>query len=165
MRELISNKLNTKLDEIVTKLFEGNRICDRGMSILNVKFAMNKTEGQLHPKLAHAFPALADKVSEYQASRDNLTVYGATPLDASDYVTPLAFFEKVLDYMMDLESLIGQSVEMAKEEDWSTFTFLSGFLKDIAKVTAQCLLLVDKAEMYGDDWKLFDHNIEDFVTL
>ena len=45
-------------------------------------------------KLAHLFPALADYVSEYQASRNNTTRYSLTPEDNSDYLSPLEFFEK-----------------------------------------------------------------------
>jgi len=165
LKQLIPQELNSKLDEIVTKCFEGNRISDRGMSVLGVKFAMNNTENLLHEHLAHYFPVLADKVSSYQGSRNCLTVYGLTPEDSSDYETPLAFFEKLLEYMMDLESSIGDAIELAKDDDHATFSFLVGFLNDIVKVTNQCLLLVDKAEAYGEDIMAFDRGIELFVIL
>lgn len=165
MRALIPDGLNSALDKIVAKCFEGNRIADRGMSILSVKFVMNKTEKILHERLAHLFPALADVVSEFQNSRNNLTVYGVTPRDSSDYDSPLAFFETMLGFMMELEGLIIEVIGESFSEDTPTFAFLSGFLVDkIVPVTAQCLLLVDKAEKYND-WMLFDHNIEDFVVL
>lgn len=166
MTTLISDNLNDKLNLLVTKCFEGNRIMDRGLSVLNVKFVMNKTESILHPKMAHLFPLLADKVSGYQESRNCLTIYGATPLDASDYSAPYDFFSRVLDYMLDLESAIGEVIELSKEEeDYITYSFLLTFASDITKVTKQALLLVDKSEMYGADLKAFDHNIEDFVIL
>jgi ferritin len=165
LKQLISDNLNSKLDGLVTKCFEGNRIADRGMSILAVKFAMNKTEALLHAKLAHLYPALADLISEYQGMRDNLTVYGLTPLEDTDYASPLELFNRLLDYMQDLENLISGAVSSAKEEeDFMTFAFLLEFSRTVAKVTGQCLLLVDKAENYSD-WQLFDHNIEDFVIL
>lgn len=165
MRPLIPEKINSKLDEIVTKCFEGNRIADRGMSILAIKFAMNKTEKILHQKLAHLFPALADDVSGYQGSRNNLTVYGLTPEDKSDYSNPLVFFERMLDFMVDLETLIAEAIEMANEEDYATYSFLIKFMRDITSVTEQCLLLVDKGEQYTNDWPGFDHRIKDFVIL
>lgn len=161
---LINEDINTKLDEIVTKCFEGNRMADRGLSILNIKFVMNKTEAVLHQKLAHLYPQLADKVSEYQASRNNLTFYGETPADGSDYKAPLDFFEKMFNYMIDLEGLISEAIDMS-EKDKVTYSFLLGFLSDVANVTAQCQLLVDKAKQYEDSWKCFDHRIEDFIIL
>ena len=166
MRPLILEKINNKLDEIVTKCFEGNRIADRGMSVLGVKFVMNKTESVLHPKVAHLFPALADKVSEYQGSRNNLTFYGLTPADNTDYDSPLDFFERLLNHMIDLEGLIMESVDLSKDEkDYSTQSFLFEFLESITELTAQCLLLIDKAELYKNDWMAFDHRIEDFIIL
>jgi len=165
MKQFIQDNLNTKLDEIVTKCFEGNRIADRGMSILSIKFNMNKTEKILHSALAHRFPALADLVSEHQSSRDNLTFYGATPADRSDYGTPLDFFNRMLDYMMDLEALVSEALDTSKDEDYGTFAFLLRFMKEVTDVTAQCIMLVDKAESYGNDWQSFDHRIEDFIVL
>lgn len=162
---LINEDINTKLDEIVTKCFEGNRIADRGMSILNIKFVMNNSEKILHEKLAHRFPSLADRVSTYQASRNNLTFYGETPADGSDYKTPLEFFERMFNYMIDLENLIYEAIDMC-EKDKSTLMFLLEFLhEDITKVTEQCLLLVDKAKAYGDNWQAFDQRIDSFVIL
>ena len=163
MKQLIPEKINAKLDEIVTKCFAGNRLADRGMSILAVKFAMNKTESVLHPKIAHLFPGLADMVSEYQGSRDNLTFYGLTPADNTDYATPLAFFEKLVDFMMELETVIAEAMDMTKDEDYPTFAFLLEFMREITKLTGTCLLLLDKAENYKDDWMAFDARIDTFA--
>lgn len=165
MKQLIPEKLNSKLDMIVTKCFAGNRMADRGMTILGVKFAMNKSESILHAKIAHLFPALADVVSEYQSSRDNLTFYGATPADNTDYATPLEFFEKLVEFMIDLESLVVEVMEDAVTEDMSTYAFLLEYLRKLNPVTGQCLLLLDKAENYKDDWMAFDYRIDSFITL
>jgi len=165
MRPLIPEKLNSRLDEIVTKCFEGNRISDRGMSILSVKFVMNKTEKLLHDKLAHLYPMLADKVSSFQGSRNNLTFYGFTPADGSDYDTPLEFFEKLLSYMNDLETLVSEILDESREEDAVTYVFLEDFLRALIPVTEQCLLLVDKAEMYKDNYMAFDRGVESFMIL
>lgn len=165
MQALIPQELNAKLDEIVTKCFAGNRIADRGMSILAVKFAMNKSEKILHPKIAHLFPALADKVSGFQDSRNNLTFYGLTPADNTDYATPLDFFESLLDYMVELEALVSDVHEMAEGEDFPTCVFLQSFMLELIPLTGQCILLRDKMSQYGQDIKMFDENIESFVIL
>lgn len=166
MKQLIPTNLNNKLDEIVTKCFEGNRIADRGMSILAIKFVMHQTESVLHDKLAHLFPQLADQVSSYQGSRNNLTLYGLTPEGASDYDSPLQFFVRMVDYMMELESLIGEAIDIAQEEeDHATFAFLLSFLNSVTIVTNQCLLLKDKSELAGDNFILFDMIINSIVIL
>jgi ferritin len=166
LKQLIPTNVNFKLDEIVTKCFEGNRIADRGMSVLAVKFAMHTTEEILHDKLAHLFPMLADQVSSYQSSRNNLTIYGVTPEDSFDYSSPVQFFIRMVGYMMELESLIGEAIEIAQDDnDHATFAFLMSFLNDVVKVTNQCLLLKDKAELIGDNLILFDTTIKSIVIL
>lgn len=165
MKPLISENINSKLDEIVTKCFEGNRLSDRGMSILAVKFAMNKSEAILHQKVAHLFPALADQVSGYQGSRNNLTFYGITPADNTDYSNPLEFFDKLYYYMLDLETLVCETIDSIDKEDYFTKAFLLEFTRTISKVTEQCQLLLDKATLFNGDWMAFDHRIEDFIIL
>ena len=166
MRSLINDNVNNGLNNIVKMLFDGNRICDRAMSILSVKFAMNNTVKIIHPRLAHLYPLLADVVSDYQGDRNCLTVYGETPLDQTDYASPTDFFERILDYMTDLESLCYDVLNSAKEDsDMTTVVFLQSFIEILIPVTSQCLLFVDKCEAYNGQWMLFDHQVEDFVTL
>ena len=169
MQPLIKDNLNNFLSLIVTKLFEGNRIIDRGMSILDVKFAMNNTVEFLHPKLAHLFPLKADNISEYQSSRNCLTIYGQTPLDDSDYIVPLDFFIKMLQYQQELESVVSEGIDLCKDEDdRMTKVFLESFLLGLIPITKQISLLIDKSEAYGNDSKSlmdFDHNVEDFIIL
>jgi ferritin len=165
MASLISEQTNTKLDELVTMFFAGNRLADRGMSELDVKFVMNKTATILHSKIAHFLPALADIVSDYQGSRNAKTVYGLTPRDETEYSRPLEFFQRLLVYMIDLESFVFECYETAKEDnDFMTKSFLESFILKLNPLTKQCLLLVDKATLY-EDMMLFDENIESFIIL
>ena len=166
MNALITSVVNNKLNDIVTGFFEGNRICDRAMSVLDVKFVMNKSSSILHEKLAHLFPKMADVVSDYQGSRNCLTVYGLTPLDDMDYATPQDFFDRILSYIIDMESLCYETYDMAmKESDITTASFIMKFMKPLSVVTNQCILLVDKGRAYNGDWMRFDHDIDDFVFL
>lgn len=166
MRPLISDQVNLKLNELVMKLFAGNRLCDRAMSQLDTKFAMNKTASLLHPKVAHLFPQLADVVSDYQSQRNNLTIYGATPFDATDYPTPLKFFEILLEFVVEVEALVSECCDVAcLDNDFTTKVFLESFILKIVPLTQQCLLLVDKCELYGSDMMAFDHRIEDWIVL
>lgn len=166
MKSLIPSTINSKLDEIVTLCFVGNRICDRAMSVLDVKFAMNKSSEILHEKLAHLFPKIADVVSSYQASRNCLTVYGVTPRDDTEYNNPADFFNKILEYMNDLESMCYESYNLAIDEsDITTAAFLQKFVRMIAIITNQCILLSDKSDAYDGDWMRFDHDIDDMIIL
>jgi hypothetical protein len=166
LNSLINDAVNKKLNDIVTLCFTGNRICDRAMSVLDVKFVMNKTSSILHQKLAHFFPKIADVVSDYQGARNCLTTYGITPLDESDYDSPQDFFEKILEYMSELESLCYETHNIATDDsDITTVSFLQKFIRILIPITNQCILLSDKGKFYNGDWMLFDHNVEDFIIL
>lgn len=166
MGSLISEKVNIKLNEILTQCFFGNRVCDRAMSYLDVALVMPKTASILHDKLAHLFPKLGDVVSDFQGSRNGLSDYGETPADISTYVSAQDFFVKILEFVEDLESLCYDSRDIAQEErDYASLTFIDDFIEDISIVTKQCLLLVDKGEAYAGDWMKFDHDIYDFIIL
>jgi Ferritin-like domain len=168
MRPLIPDELNNKLNEIIGANFRLNRLMDRGMSILSTKFALIKCVNEIHPKLAHLYPLLADKISDFQNSRDNLSIYPETPIGNEDYSTPLEFFEKLLEYQINLEFLVGEALDKAKEEDIVTYVFLEHFLRKLNPVTDQILILINKLEMYGNDsqaWMLFDAHVKKFIIL
>jgi len=166
---LISENLNNSLDLLVQKCFEGNRILDRQMSQLEVKFVMNKTASILHPKLAHQFPLLADEISSYQGSRNAMTKYLETFTDSTDYNNPNEVFVKFLDYMKELEQSVIEVMEIAiDEKDIMTHAFLQSFLLELKPFTNQALLLVDKINAYGNSslsWMLFDSNIKSFIVV
>jgi hypothetical protein len=67
--------------------------------------------------------------------------------------------------MNDLETLVSDVSDEAREEDFPTYVFLESFMRDLLPVTEQCLLLVDKAEAYKDNYMAFDRGIDSFVIL
>jgi hypothetical protein len=166
LKSLIDDNVNNGLNDIIKQCFLGNRICDRAMSVLSVKFVLPKAVGLLHPKLAHAFPKVADLISDFQNDRNTLSAYLETPTDVTDYQSPTEFFQRILDFMTDLESLCYDVLGKASDEsDMTTAVFLQDFIRVLIPITAQCLLLVDKAEAYNGDWMRFDHDSSDFITL
>lgn len=165
MRPLISEELNSKINFLVGRCFEFNRLLDRQMSLLDTKFCMPKTSSILHAKIAHKFPFYADVLSDYQSARNNLTVYPQTPIGANDYNKPLDIFEAMLGFMEEFENDVYIVCESAdNESDYMTKVFLDSFMLSLIPMTKQILLLVDKCEAYSD-MQLFDSNIEDWIVL
>lgn len=167
-RCLVSDKVNTGLNNIVHQCFLLNRLLDRQMSELSVKFTMNHTSDILHPLLAHAPLKLADFIGDYQDQRNALTAYRETPLDNTDYSNVLDMFEKFLDSMKELEDMIQEVINICDEEaDLTTKVFLQDFLIKLIPFSAQAILLCDKIEAYGDTSfgrMMFDSNIKDFIV-
>lgn len=163
---LISKDIKESLEKIISHCFYCNRMLDRICSILSVTFVMPITSDVLHHKLAHLYPLLADDISGYMDSRDCTTIYGETPRGDQDYDTALDCFNKTLEINLNLESLIKDSIILSQEaKDYTTKVFLEKFLLKIIPLTKDILLLVDKAEMYGDSdlsMMKFDHDILEF---
>ena len=167
--EMISQRLNEALNEIIGKLFALNRLYDRAMSELGVKHKALKSASILHPTIAHFFPIFADSVSEYQQSRNMLTRYPATPEGNESYENPLQFYETALEEMNKFEDMVCDAIDLASiEKDWSTEAFLKEVLRKWNPYLETANNLVDICRRYGNDPKSqmqFDDEIENCLTV
>ena len=168
---LISEKLNNMLCEIIGECFAINRMLDRGMSLLDTKFAMKNTAALLHPGLAHVFlgSKFADGIGDYIGSRNNLVYYPATPIGDKDYIAPLEFVKDFYTHMINLQTMTYDAIDEAVEEgDYSTKVFLDGFLKNIVEYTDIAQTLIDVFNSYGFssvNLQLLDANIDRHIHL
>jgi len=167
--ELISQELNTILDSLVTEAFTCNRILDRSMSLLSVKFKLLKTSELLHAKFAHWFPQAADLVSNLQDSRGMLTVYGATPLANFDAVSHIELFEMFLDEFVKYQDMIEDAIDASiLEKDRMVEAFLKDYLLKLNPYIQSAMNVLDVARMYGTEplgMQLFDNEIEHCLTV
>lgn len=163
---LITDDLNNSLNSLIGECFLGNRLLDRDVSLLSVKFVMNNCVKYLHESFSHRYPLLADMISSYQDSRNNLSVYPATPEGSKDYASPLELFNDFYNYQIAFEEsvkeVLGQAVESGDE---TTAEFLKQFLLVLSKYTNQVILLCDKAESYGNNYMDFDRDIKKFFIF
>lgn len=168
---LISEKLNNMLCEIIGECFAINRMLDRGMSLLDTKFAMKNTAALLHPGLAHVFlgSKFADGIGDYIGSRNNLVYYPATPIGDKDYIAPLEFVKDFYTHMINLQTMTYDAIDEAVEEgDYSTKVFLDGFLKNIVEYIDIAQTLIDVFNSYGFssvNLQLLDANIDKHIHL
>lgn len=165
---LINEKLNDKINQVIGKCFSINRMLDRGMSLLSVRWKMVKTAQILHPQVAHAFPSaeFADGLSDYQAQRSNETIYPATPIGNKEYDKPINFFNDMLKEFLDLQDMLYDTYEAANDlGDYTTKNVISGVINNLVKYTDIAQLLIDLAENFGSDTvgiALMDANIDEY---
>lgn len=166
---LINKEVNNVLNILVGDMFALNRLFDRAVSILDVKYAMKNTVKHVHPKLAHIFPAFADKISEFQSSRGNLTIYPQTPIGDSDYSSVGEIFSVLFSAVYKVEQNVSKSIKFACDsDDQVTKSFLQQFLLEFAKYTEQMMLINDKVKMYGDTpftYTQLDADFENFMIV
>lgn len=168
---LISEELNSLLNNLVGKCFKLNRLLDRGMSLLNVRWGMFKSSELLHPALAHAFlgDKFADSISDYQGSRNNETIYPETIIGNQNYENYLEFFKLILNEMLTFSDDIENAIDAAiNDGDNVTKLFLNGLLFRLVPYVEQMQDLVDLANDYGTDnlgKRFFDENISKYIKI
>ena len=151
---LIDENLNSQLNELVGKCFNINRMLDRGMSLLSVRWKLVQTSKILHPKLAHAFlgDLFADSISGYQGSRNNETIYPATDIGNREYEKALDFVVDYYKECIEFQNMIYDVTDMAIEiGDHTTKIFLDGLTIRLAPFTEIGQNLIDLFSDYGND--------------
>lgn len=167
---LISDKLNNRLSEIIGKCFEINRLLDRGVSLLSVRWKLPNVANKVHHSIAHIMigDLFADSIGDYCEKRDNEVIYPQTPMGNESYEKPLNLFEKLYHYNLELEDLIKDVIDDAVEEgDLSTKKFLDGLLSRLVPYTALSQTLIDLFTAYDNDpfhLQLLDANIDKYIT-
>ena len=169
--QLISQRMNEQLNMLIGKAFAINRMLDRGMSLLMVRWKMIKSSTILHEAAAHVYPSIvfADSISDYQGLRDAETIYPATPIGNREYSAPIDFFKDYRNENLEFEDMIKDAIEVAKEEDdETTKKFLKQLLFRLVPYTALSQDLVDLVDMCGNDrFKLLmlDTQIDDYIKV
>lgn len=165
---LLTLSIKSSLEKIIQHCFYCNRIVDRMVSWISVKFVMPNTANIIHPNIAHMYLGTlgADGISEYMDARNCTTIYGETPIGNQEYESPRECFNKLLEINLEWENLVKDSIKLAKEEnDYTTMVFLESYLKNIINITKDILTLSDKIDFYDDTkagWMRFDKDIKDF---
>ena len=153
--------------ELIGQCFKENRVFDRLVSVLGVKFAMNNTSNLCHLGISHMFPILADKIGEECLERYNIDVkYSATPEAVDDYSSPQEIIKIMEDEVVNFQNMFIKCCEISKDnDDLHVYTDLLSLLKDYNKTVEQCILLVDKCELYKDNMAAYDAHIKDHFWI
>jgi hypothetical protein len=163
--------VSASLDDMVGKCFEINRMLDRAVSILAVKFNMPRTSDLVHHHLAHPIIGTdyGDSIGDYKTKMNELTVYKATPVGDTDYTSPLEIFVRYQKMIFDLRNTAYDAFEDAQEaKDHETRVFVDGFISRLDVLVDQAQTLVDMFTDYGSDpfhLQLLDSNIEKYITV
>lgn len=165
---LINKEVNDVLNILVGDMFALNRLFDRAVSVLDVKYTMKNSAKHMHD-IAHHFANIADKISGFQASRGQLTIYPQTPIGADNYNTVSEIFSVLCMAVCKVEENISNSVKFACDaNDQVTKSFLQSFLLSFSKYTEQMMLISDKMEMYSDTpfaYTQLDSDFEKFMIV
>lgn len=151
---LISPKIRKELQGILDFCFIGNAIADNVVYQLDVKKVMPRTTDIVHLHFSHILPLLADVISDYTADRNEYLHRGAIPAQDKEYENVVDMFDDLLTYMLDLEKLVGYSINVCIEEnDKVTMKVLDRFLRNLVPYTKMMIDFNDYIRMNGSSPK------------
>lgn len=164
---IVSKQTVDALYELIKQCFVENRLLDRCVSVLGVKFACNQSAELIHKGIAHYFPALSDKIGESTLERYNIpVVYGETPSGAEDYFSVAEIIHIVNQRVIDFQSMMMGVCRIALDNnDIHVYANLIELLRGVNLIVEQTILLSDKIDLYGDNITAFDHDVKDFWIL
>ena len=154
------------IQEMTREAFCCNAKVDRLKSVVGVNLAYNNTANKIHLGIAHAFPvqlgdALGDLIEGYNES----VLYGDIPKQDKIYTNIKDALEDLLDIVIDYQNKLNKCTMIAFENmDIHTYSGLLEIVKGYSPIVEQCILLVDKINLYGID-PSFDNDIDKFWIL
>ena len=154
------------IQEMIRESFICNAKIDRLKSTLGVDLAYNNTANKIHLDIAHAFPVqLGDSLGDLIEGYNQSVVYGNIPIQDKTYVNAKDALDDLLDIVIDYQNKLNKCTMVAFENvDIHTYGGLIDIVKGYSKIVEQCILLVDKINLYKED-PSFDHDIDKFWIL
>ena len=163
---IVTQETQNALTELIGESFKLNRILDRQVSVLGVKFVYNNTADLCHQHIAHYFPILADKIGERTLERYNLVVsYPATPAGTQDYNTPEELIHDMRDVVIEFQTKFMGACKIAfGNNDIHVYADLLDLLEGLNLVVEQVILLADKIDKYHGSMS-YDAHVKGFFIL
>lgn len=159
----ISEKTSESLDLLTAKFFDLNRSADRIASLLQNEYAMPQTSDGFHHKIAHAYPLIADMVTEIKDRWNMSSVYDATHKDDRTYLNLEDMFGSFLRENVEAYEMIKLTYNIAVSEgDFNVQADLVAFMQMFNRIIAQIITLHDKAEQMPNDYARFDQYFKNF---
>ena len=165
---IVSKPTQDALMGLIKQCFVENRKFDRMVSVLGVKFAMNKASGLIHHGMAHYFPVLSDKIGELCLERYNISVlYGETPSGVEDYAQATDIIHEIERRTLEFQTIMMGCAKIAFDNnDIHVYADLLDLLEGVNELVEQAILLSDKIDYYGENRiQAFDHDVDHFWVL
>ena len=163
----VSNETIKAIHEINGRCFEMNRMWDATVSILGVTYVCQNASKMIHEHIAHWYPHVADLINERCLENFNIVAYyPATPAGDVSYNNLQDMMEQMLGKTIRFQNEFMAVRQVAIDSgDALVVVELDRILLMINEQVAQMLLIKDKAEQYGMDYKAFDKDFETFFPL
>lgn len=161
----ISEASYTALNHLLKSSFQMNSYADNIAYNLGYRKMIN-CEDIFHHKFAHAFPALADTISEVMLKLEARPLRLALDADTIEYDSYVAMFDDLKSAVDKYRQEIIEVIAISElNDDYEIKISLEEFLNNFLIYVNQVNLWVKKAHEYREDVQKFDHDFKSFTLL
>lgn len=161
----ITEATKDQLNELLAACFQMNSICDNIAYEMAFK-KMVHAEPIFHEKYAHAFPALADVISELMLKLNARPIRKALHENTDEYQDIIEMFSSLLIEVDRFRELIIKTIEVSDlNNDAEVRIAMENFLVDFIPFVDQANTWKIKAEICGANIEMFDHDFDDFTNM
>lgn len=164
---LITESTHAVVQKLISESYITNARIDRMKSVLGADLAYNETAEIVHEFIAHYFSnGIGDALSDRCLERYNISVvFGGIPLMDKEYDSVSEVLKELLEVVIDYQNKLSGCIKIVTEnDDRNVASDLLEFMRDYNKIVDQCVLMVDKIELYKDN-PSFDAHIKDHFFL
>lgn len=163
----ITKPTQEAIQALITQCYIDNARIDRMKSVLLADLAYNETAEIVHKYIAHYFSnKIGDDLSEKCLERYNISVvFGGIPVMDKKYNTVKEVLDELLELVIDFQNQLSMCMKIASDNmDKQIESDLIQFNVYYNNIVDQCILLVDKIDLYKED-PSFDAHIKDHFFI
>lgn len=157
-------KVRDAIQTAIDRCFQMNALCDRMAYIMLGTWYMQRFGSAFHERVAHAYPAIADKLSDVLLAEHEVVTRGAVVPQAQDYAGPTEMLAEYRDAVLETRRIIGDAYYTAFDNaEAGASILLEDILEDYQEDTVpQAYLLAGKAAQYENNFAQLDSDWDVF---
>lgn len=157
-------KVRDTIQTAIDRCFQMNALCDRMAYIMLGPWYMQRFGSAFHERVAHAYPAIADKLSDVLLAEHETVTRGSVVPQAQDYAGPTEMLAEYRDAVLETRRIIGDAYYTAFDNaEAGASILLEDILEDYQEDTVpQAYLLAGKAAQYENNFAQLDSDWDVF---
>lgn len=163
---MISEETRAKLNDVLTKSFLLNMICDN--LVYQIDYAVYPETAELvHKSYAHHWPEVADEWSDFMVQMDVKPIRGALNAEYEDYNGDLVgIFSEILEATDEYRKAVLELIELADmNDDHEVVIKAEDIALKMVPYRKQASIWLTEAKRYSGDYKSFDVHVKSFTKL
>lgn len=151
-------KVRDAVQAAIDRCFQMNALCDRMMYTMKSQWNLSIFADKFHHEIAHAYPAIADDLSDILLAEDEDVTRGAVEAQMQSYAGITAMMEEYKAAALETRRIIGEAYYKAFDNaEPGAAALVADVLEDYQEgMVGQAFLLAGKIKQYNDSYAQID---------